>query len=270
MVRRCSALLIASVLLGGLFTMGGRATAKPATTSIGPHQHFVGLVNGISTKATVIVACPGPRGGMGHPVGGTIAVEPLSTAAGTSGYTGSRGRSVLATFVVPIPIASPPPTVTFTRYGSQAIPSTLLLPCSGSGSVVFAPAPTSKTAQNATVSVTFANIAVDPPAPASAVAAPSRTITVIQADSGKSYALHRGDHLIAQLSGPSFYTWTEPASSNPVVLQRTAGSSGATGTATFVANAKGKAQVTAIDNPNCYPRCLPPSRLFEVAVSVVG
>ncbi len=98
---------------------------------------------------------------------------------------------------------------------------------------------------------------------------PSRMITVTQADSGRSYALHRGDRLVVQLLGPSAYTWTEPASSDQAVLQRTAGSSASAATATFVAKAKGKAEVTATDNPNCYPRCLAPSRLFVVRVSVV-
>jgi hypothetical protein len=157
--------------------MGGTATAKPATTSIGPHQHFVGLVNGKSMKATVIVACPGPVwiGRMGHPVGGTIAVEPPSTVAGPSGYTGSRGRSVVATFVVPVDTPPTNSALTFTQYGSQPIPSSLLLPCSGSGVVVFTPEPTSKTAQNATVSVTYVNIAVDPPTGANAGVTSSHT-----------------------------------------------------------------------------------------------
>jgi hypothetical protein len=263
-------LLVVLAMVGGMLATGGIAgAATTATTTIGPHQHFVGLVNGKSTKATVIVACPGPvsNGKTGHPVGGKIAVEPPSTTAGTSGSTGSRGHSVAVAFMIPVdPTPATNPVLTFTQYGSQAIPSSLSLPCSGSGVVVFTPEPTSKTAQSTTVNVTYENIAVDPPTPATA----SRTVTVTGADSGRSIALHRGDRLIAQLSGPSPYTWTEPISSNQAVLQRTAGSSGSTATATFVVRAKGKVQVTAIDNPDCYPQCLPPSRVFEVGVSVGG
>jgi hypothetical protein len=271
MVRRRTSLLVASVLLVGMLGIGGMAAATPAATSIGPHQHFVGLVNETSTKATVIVACPGPvrRGQMGHPVGGTIAVEPPSTIAGTSGYTGSHGRSVVATFVVPVPVTTTS-AVTFTRYGSQAIPSTLLLPCSGSGTVVFAPAPTSKTAQSASVGVTFENIAVDPHTPASTVVTASRTILVTQADSGHTYRLHKGDGLDVQLSSPSNFIWTEPASSNQTVLQRTGGSSGTTATGTFVARSRGKAQVTAIGTPNCSGACPTVILAFEVNVTVVG
>ena len=42
------------------------------------------------------------------------------------------------------------------------------------------------------------------------------------------------------------------------------------GSAQFVARADGDAEVTAVDNPNCYPLCLAPTFLFEVKVSVVG
>lgn len=97
-----------------------------------------------------------------------------------------------------------------------------------------------------------------------------RTLSVTEADSGHSYTLHVGDRLVVQLSGPSIYTWTESVSSNPAVLARSRGSSGATTTAIFVASAKGRARVTATDNPNCYPQCLPPSRLFVVTVTVLG
>ena len=91
-----------------------------------------------------------------------------------------------------------------------------------------------------------------------------------EADSGKSYVLHRGDRMVVNLTGPAIYTWTEPASSNGVVLARTSGSSGATAGAVFAAAADGQASVSAADNPNCYPQCLPPTRLFQVSVSVTG
>ena len=50
MVRRRSALLAASVFLSGMLAMGSIAAVQPAIGTIGPHQHFVGLVNGQSTK----------------------------------------------------------------------------------------------------------------------------------------------------------------------------------------------------------------------------
>jgi len=275
-VRRRAALLVVSGVVGGMLlavSVSGVAISEPVTGTIGPHQHFVGLVNGRSTKAIIEMVCPYPLSSteMGHPLNGqTIAVEPPSTVAGVSGYTGTRGRSVVASFggsVVPVTNTS---TVTFDAYGSQTLPTTLLLPCSGSGSVVFSPQPTSKTAKSVTVTVTYGNITVNPSTSISAKLTPSRTVTVTQADSGHNYRLHKGDLLDVQLSGPSIYTWTEPASANQAVLQRTGGSPGAMATATFTAVARGKVEVTAIDNPDCYPQCLPPSRLFEVMVTVVG
>jgi hypothetical protein len=96
------------------------------------------------------------------------------------------------------------------------------------------------------------------------------TLTVTQVDSGRQYTLHLGDHLVVRLTGPSIYTWTASQSSNQAILQRTTSSSGSTSITSFVAEANGDVKVTATDNPNCYPQCLPPSRLFELTVSVVG
>jgi hypothetical protein len=45
--------------------------------------------------------------------------------------------------------------VTFTDYGSQPIPTTILLPCYGSTTVLFVPRPTSRTARSAHVKITF-------------------------------------------------------------------------------------------------------------------
>jgi hypothetical protein len=49
-------------------------------------------------------------------------------------------------------------TVSFDRFGhAKPIPTTLMMPCSGTGSVVFSPDPTSATAHSATVSVQYAS-----------------------------------------------------------------------------------------------------------------
>lgn len=99
--------------------------------------------------------------------------------------------------------------------------------------------------------------------------APLRTVDVTLADSGHNYSLVRGTRLVVQLSGPAIYTWAEPLSSNSAVLKRTGGSSGSTSVATFVAETKGEARVTATGDPVCYPQCLMPSRLFTITVSVL-
>jgi hypothetical protein len=97
-----------------------------------------------------------------------------------------------------------------------------------------------------------------------------RRLTLTQADSGRIYSLRVGARLFIQLVGPAIYTWSAPVSSKATVLERLVGSSGNIATATFVARSTGRVRVTAIDNPNCYPQCLPPSRLFVVTISVVS
>ena len=99
---------------------------------------------------------------------------------------------------------------------------------------------------------------------------PPQTVTVTEADSGHTFTVRKGDGLDVELTGPSSYTWTEPTTAAQGVLQRLSGTSGPTANAVFVAVGNGAATVTATNNPNCYPRCLAPSRVFEVNVSVTG
>lgn len=95
------------------------------------------------------------------------------------------------------------------------------------------------------------------------------TVSVTVANTGASITLHRGDFLNVQLSGTTMYTWTEPTSSNPTLVRRLSGTSGSTASALFAAVAVGRVMVSAVDNPTCYPACLPPSRLFEVTLTIV-
>jgi hypothetical protein len=97
-----------------------------------------------------------------------------------------------------------------------------------------------------------------------------RTILATQADSGRHFTLHRGDRLVLRLAGPAIYTWSAPTTSNRAVLRRLSASSGKTASATFRAVAPGTVQLRAVDSPNCYPLCLPPSRLFSLSVTVTG
>jgi hypothetical protein len=101
-------------------------------------------------------------------------------------------------------------------------------------------------------------------------ASSSRTIAIGVAQSGAIVSLRIGDRLAVSLVGPSIYTWSEPVASNRVALVRLIGTSGATSSATFIGAVKGLARVSAVDNPNCYPACLPPSRLFTITVHVTG
>jgi hypothetical protein len=269
-MRKRSFLLVASAmsLLVGVVGSGVASAAK----GIGPDQHFVGLVNKHSTNAIIVMVCATPDPSeTGHPLSGqTIAVKPRTTAPSTSGDTGTRGRSITATIVWAAAVSTANPPLTFTQYGSQTIPTSLVLPCSGSGSVVFSPEPTSKTASSARVAVSFGNITADPPPSDGLSVTPGRTVSVTMADNGNHYRLHPGDHLDVTLTGPGSDTWTEPATSDTGVLKRRAGSSGLTATGAFVAKAQGKAQVTATGMINCNPPCPPPALLFHISVTVVG
>ena len=264
--------LIGSLVIGTL-SLAATAVSAGASTAIGPNQAFIGLVNGKHPTATITVACPGPVrpppfGQTGHPLANqTLGVMRAPSTTANSGFTGSRGTSIITLFVVPVDTPAVP--VTFTHYGTQPLPTSLLLPCSGSSPVVFSPKPTSKTARSASVMVTYENIAVTPTPTASRAVISDRTITVTQADNGRTYRLHKGDGLDVQLTGPSDFIWTEPASSNQTVLQRTGGSSGAPATGTFVARSPGKAQVTARATPNCSGACPTLILAFEVNVTVV-
>ena len=99
--------------------------------------------------------------------------------------------------------------------------------------------------------------------------APS-SIQVTSADNGRSFSLRVGQSLSLALTGYSAATWTEPVSSNGAVLRLTTATSGQSATASFVAVAPGRSEVSATNNPRCYPECLPPSRLFVVNVTVSG
>jgi len=154
-------LIIGTVAVGAINVA---AAAEATSAAIGPNQSFIGQVNGTHPKATIKVVCPGPVrpppfAQSGHPLADqTLGVAPAPSTTAHTGFTGSRVKSITATFVLPVDAPTVP--VTFTHYGSQPIPTSLLLPCSGSAPVVFSPQPTSKTARSASVTVTYENVAV--------------------------------------------------------------------------------------------------------------
>src|SRR5262249_54022980 len=124
---------------------------------IGPNQYFYGLVNDHAGQATIQMGCFGPirPGQTGHPLAGqTVKVLPAPAPTTSDlGFTGSAAHA--------IPVPFPTPTVANTRvvlrdYAVSApIPTSLILPCAGNGTVAFVPDPTSPTAHTATVTVTF-------------------------------------------------------------------------------------------------------------------
>src|SRR5439155_26917540 len=98
------------------------------------------------------VVSPGPAtpGQTGHPAGGQF-VAAILTSEG-DGFTGS------ATSIVVRLTNTAAGGVELTRYGvARAILTTIELPCSGTGSVTFAPAPSSTISAPDTVKVTYEN-----------------------------------------------------------------------------------------------------------------
>jgi len=124
---------------------------------IGPNQAFLGQVNGVSSGATIKVGCFGPvfPGQTGHPLDNqTVSAVPITSPTPLHpGYTGSLGTSIGVTVSPASSTAAA--VVLHTWVVTAKIPTTLLLPCYGTGTVVFQPLPTSSTARAATVSVTY-------------------------------------------------------------------------------------------------------------------
>jgi hypothetical protein len=147
-------LVLAAVF--GSVVPGAVAGASSASGAVRPGQTFVGLVDGTSTVPSVVVVCPEAIqvGEKGHPAAGqTIEVRAVAATTAASGATGTRGQAIVARFGTTGAVSGP--SVTFTRYGSQPLPTTLLLPCLGSGTVEFSARPTRSTARSETLGVAY-------------------------------------------------------------------------------------------------------------------
>jgi hypothetical protein len=160
-----SLLPLAALALGLVVAPAASAATHPAQdpVPIGPNEYFKGIFNGHPPGAAMIFVSCSAGASTGHPVAGQkLWVDetgpPVSTNPDT-GYTGSKGTSVNASIT--------PSTVSvliahFTGYGvKKTLSSAITVPCSGKGTIDFAPAPTSSTAKTAKLAVTFG----PPPAP---------------------------------------------------------------------------------------------------------
>lgn len=160
-----------TVLLVGALT--GAATASAASSvapavspsPISSNTFFSGLVNG-QNPGTIKVVCSASAAKSGHPADGQSveAILASSVAGATTGYTGSLGTSLT------VSISAGGTTsligVLNNFYETLAIPTSLDLPCSGTGTVAFAPTPTSATATTAAVAVKLVSSAGSTPTPA--------------------------------------------------------------------------------------------------------
>jgi len=157
-LRRSSGMLgLAAVAVTAVGLQAGPAQAG----AVGPKQYFTGVINGkdgnTTTPITIKIACTGPNQ-TGHPrAGQTLAVHQLFPPASSSlGYTGEDSK-IGAFFAAPPGSAQADATSRiFTRYDSpKSLPTSLTLPCAGTGKVWFSPIPVVPPSRSAVVPVRF-------------------------------------------------------------------------------------------------------------------
>jgi hypothetical protein len=161
-VRARSLTTAAVLVLAGTLGLSGVATAAPGTR-VGPDQVFRALVNarsGARTPVVIHMACFGPvqPGQTGHPMAGqTVQVRLGAASLAGNGFTGANATSIGVFFGPPPPALPGAGLLSLTRYGvARAIPTSLVLPCSGKGQVTFVPLPMSPpTSRIAVVPVRF-------------------------------------------------------------------------------------------------------------------
>jgi len=133
------------------------ADAIPSPEPIGPATTFTGLVNGQSSDAVIKVVCleSAPLSGFGRPVAGqTVSALPIANPTTKDfGYTGLFGRQIDVSFGIAA-TAQPPAVLNFWGVAAN-LPTTLVVPCSGTGTVTFTPVPNDPTSRSTTVDVTF-------------------------------------------------------------------------------------------------------------------
>ena len=160
-LRRSSGMLgLAAVAVIAVGLQAGPAQAG----SVAPKQYFTGVINGkdgnTTKPITITMNCPGPLqpGQTGHPLAGqTLAVHQLfPPASGTLGRTGNDAE-IGEFFAAPPGAAQADATSRiFTRYDSpKSLPTSLTLPCSGTGRVWFTPIPVVPPSRSAVVPVRY-------------------------------------------------------------------------------------------------------------------
>jgi hypothetical protein len=136
MTRTCAAVAMAVAV----FAFAGAPAG--AQQPIGPNQHFAGRVNGARTSAVVYTVCAGPIwAGRTGPVAGGQTLSVVRARRG-HGYTGLFTQ--IYAWFVPHSAATTtaPPQLKFTSYNApQAIPTSVEVPCDGTGQVEFSSCP---------------------------------------------------------------------------------------------------------------------------------
>jgi hypothetical protein len=132
------------------------ARASPDGSPIAPNQSFAGRVNGGKSSlsggngSAIFVDCVGTSTTGTARMGQTVGVELVG-----AGKTGSSGTTIKAVFVDAIPKTK----IAFTVYEDVAIPTSMVLPCTGSGTVKFKAPATSPGRVIDFVSVSYIRVA---------------------------------------------------------------------------------------------------------------
>jgi hypothetical protein len=145
--RTASRIAIASVVM----LVAGGALATPAMADggqVGPKQYFYGEFFGLTSATAhdvMQVSCAGPET-TGHPVAGQyVAAHQIFPPVTTSyGYTGNSGTEIDVNLIYSVGTitVSTPTFATLTYYDTKAeIPTSLTVPCSGTGVLAFTPSP---------------------------------------------------------------------------------------------------------------------------------
>ncbi len=118
------------------------ATAPARAGSIGPNQHFSGLVNGKRSSAVVTTVCAGPAAGRtGRVAGG----QTLSVVRGRGRHGDTGPFTAIYAWFVPQSggtTTTAPTQLKFESYRTpQAIPTSIHVPCDGTGEVEFSSCP---------------------------------------------------------------------------------------------------------------------------------
>lgn len=155
MPRPLRTLLPAAAALATVALTGPAAFAAPASGTyppIGPDEPFAAA--GPSVTYTVRCALPPTPGETGTPAANQdLYVVPAILGTPVRGFTGANANHLDAVFSF---TSMPSETVEIDYYFlSVPLPSTLRLPCSGSGVLTFVPLPTASNAQSETASVTY-------------------------------------------------------------------------------------------------------------------
>jgi hypothetical protein len=150
-------------LLGGAvvtLALAGLAmapAAAAAATPIGPNQIFLGLVNGSSTKVNFDVVCT-VAANHGTPVGDKVGVEKLQDPIPGFGRTGKASAIDASLKYKSGSSTAIEQVAKFTTYTTKPVPTSVVTPCSGTGTMVFSPVKGGSGATSASVTVTFVNI----------------------------------------------------------------------------------------------------------------